>query len=83
MAYISQNGVKKTLASLPVEINESSIEETISSGKNMTICGFGSAFIFLGVILLIIFMISIGKNNGYDLGNDIILDLKNNYIELF
>jgi len=28
-------------------------------------------------------LISIGKNNGYDLGNDIILDLKNNYIELF
>ena len=28
-------------------------------------------------------LVSIGKNNGYDLEKDIILDLKNNYIELY
>jgi hypothetical protein len=28
-------------------------------------------------------LVSIGKNNGYDLEKDIVLDLKNNYIELY
>jgi hypothetical protein len=72
MVYIYENGIKKQLTAQNIggglEPNNEEKKDKKDTGK-MTICGFSSAFLLLGIILLIILMTRMSKKKNKSIGD--------------